>query len=336
MEQEKVPVTGNWIAAVIVTYNRKELLKKCLEAVFSQKDAVSDAIVIDNASTDGTGKFIRDTYGDRPGLIYVNTGENLGGAGGFQVGVREAVNRNYSYIWIMDDDTLPNESALSALLCADRKLDGRWGFLSSVAYWTDGSICRMNIQKRNIFKHIGEREYNSDIASVKMCSFVSLLVRSDVVRELGLPIGEYFIWTDDYEFTGRISRKYPCYMVPESKVVHAMKSHIRVNFAKDDASRIDRYHYIYRNDVHCYRQYGLAGWCYILLKDAYTIFDILRHSETEKGKKIKVVLRGFHEGLTFRPMIEKIGGGVLCNALKLFCPSVYLPIGIVLERSNAA
>lgn len=271
--------------AVVVTYNRKELLKQCLEAVFHQEGIGCDALVIDNNSTDGTGDFIASVYAGDPRLIYINTKKNLGGAGGFQVGVREAILRNYEYVWIMDDDTLP-----------------------SVAYWTDGSICRMNIQKKNIFKHIGDNEYRSERAQIKMCSFVSLLVRSDVIRELGLPIGEYFIWTDDYEFTGRISRKYPCYMVPGSRVIHAMKNHIRVNFAKDDASRIDRYHYIYRNDVHCYRQYGLAGWCYILLKDVYTVMDILRHSEGDKLKKIKVIFHGFMEGLKFHPTVEKMGG----------------------------
>lgn len=291
--------------AVIVTYNRKMLLKQCIDKILGQRNAVCDVIVVDNASTDGTEQMVRKEFSLKQ-VIYKNTGANLGGAGGFEYGIKEAIRCGYKYIWIMDDDTLPKENALSELFKADEKLGGDWGFLSSVAYWTDGNVCRMNIQKKNIFKHIGKKEYQSDIAPIKMCSFVSLLVKSAVIKEVGLPIGEYFIWTDDYEFTGRISRKYPCYMVPGSKVVHAMKMHLRVNFARDDASRIERYHYIYRNDVHCYRQYGLAGWCYILLKDIYTIFDILINSKTNRMKKTKVVLRGFIEGLKFYPQIKTV------------------------------
>jgi len=299
----------NEIAAVIVTYNRKELLKQCIDKLLSQKIISCDVVIIDNASTDGTNDMIQEQY-ERPEIIYINSGSNLGGAGGFQLGVKEAVILGYKYVWIMDDDTLPESNALLELMSADKKLEGNWGFLSSVAYWTDGSICRMNIQKKNIFRHIGKKEYQTDIAPITMCSFVSLLVKSSIVKELGLPIGEYFIWTDDYEYTGRISKKYPCYMVSGSRVIHAMKNHLRVNFAKDDASRIERYHYIYRNDVHCYRQYGILGWCYIILKDAYTILDILRHSKEDRMKKIKVIFRGFSEGLKFHPTIEKIGGGV--------------------------
>lgn len=294
----------NQTAAVVVTYNRKNLLRICVTKLLGQTGVACDVIIIDNASTDGTAEMIHTEF-DKPAVIYENTGRNLGGAGGFEYGVEKAVRMGYEYIWIMDDDTLPEKSALEALFAAGKKLNGQWGFLSSVAYWTDGSICRMNIQKKDIFRHIGKKEYAMETAPIKMCSFVSLLVKREVIREVGLPIGAYFIWTDDYEFTGRISKKYPCYMVSESKVIHAMKRHTRVDFATDDASRIERYHYIYRNDVHCYRQYGIAGWAYILLKDVYTVFHILKNAKGERRKRIRTVCQGFWEGLRFAPPIKR-------------------------------
>ena len=289
--------------AVVVTYNRKELLKQCIDRLLRQEGVSCDVIIVDNASTDGTQEMFMCQY-DRAEVIYANTGTNLGGAGGFQYGVKKAVSMGYEYVWIMDDDTLPEKTALYELFEADRELNGEWGFLSSVAYWTDGNICRMNIQKKNIFRHVGEKEYYKKYSFVKMCSFVSLLVKSEVVKEIGLPIGEYFIWTDDYEYTGRISCKYPCYMVPGSKVVHAMKVHTRVNFATDDETRIDRYRYIYRNDVHCYSQYGWRGWLYIILKDIYTLLNILLNARGSRIKRIRIVGKGFIEGLSFKPFIE--------------------------------
>ena len=293
------------VCAVIVTYNRKEKLQKCIECLLGQEGASCDVLIVNNASTDGTEQMIEEQY-TIPQLIYYNTGKNLGGAGGFEIGVSMAVQRGYSYIWMMDDDTWPSKSALFELLKADHELNGNWGFLSSLAYWIDGTICRMNIQKRGIFKHVNNREYSKNISPVKMCSFVSLLVKSNVVKEIGLPIGDYFIWTDDYEFTGRISKKYKCYMVTESKVVHAMKEHIRVDFARDDASRMERYHYIYRNDIHCYRQYGIRGWIYIILKDVYTVLNVLVHSRSSKLAKIKIIIKGVKEGLRYNPEIRRI------------------------------
>lgn len=307
----------NKVVAVVVTYNRKKLLRKCISHILNQKNASSDVLVIDNASTDGTEVMIAEEF-SLPEVIYFNTGANLGGAGGFQYGVKQAVLCGYEYVWIMDDDTLPEEDALYELFEADKKLNGDWGFLSSVAYWTDGNICRMNIQKKNIFKHVGEKDYAREIAPIKMCSFVSLLVKANVVEEVGLPIGEYFIWTDDYEYTGRISRKYKCYMITKSKVVHAMKNHTRVNFATDDTSRMHRYHYIYRNDVHCYRQYGIKGWVYIISKNLYSIVNVLINSKQKRIEKIQILVAGFREGIGFEPQIEfvkskilKSGGGNL-------------------------
>lgn len=296
-------LTDNNIAAVVVTYNRKELLRQCIQKLLNQKEISCDVFVIDNASTDGTAEMVKEEF-DCPQVIYHNTGSNLGGAGGFQFGVKKAVEAEYEYVWIMDDDTFVEENALRAFMDTDKDLKGNWGFLSSVAYWTDGNICRMNIQKRNIFKHIGKKEYAMKYAPIKMCSFVSLLVKTKVIKEVGLPIGEYFIWTDDYEFTGRISKKYPCYVVPESRVVHAMKRHTRVDFATDSTDRMERYHYIYRNDVHCYRQYGVLGWLYIISKNMYTVLNILLHSKEAKGKKIRIVIKGMIEGIRFQPKIE--------------------------------
>lgn len=295
----------NKTAAVVVTHNRKELLGQCIDRLLKQREKLCDVIVVDNASTDGTQEMVMHQY-KAPEVIYVNTGANLGGAGGFQYGVKKAVLLGYEYVWIMDDDTLPEETALYELFEADKGLNGEWGCLSSVAYWTDGSICRANIQKKNIFKRVGEKEYDKEYSLVRMCSFVSLLVKSDVIKVVGLPIGEYFIWTDDYEYTGRISAKYPCYMVPSSRVVHAMKIHTRVNFATDDVSRIDRYRYLYRNDVHCYRQYGGCGWLYIILKNIYTFLNILINSKDSRIDRIKVLYTGFRTGLYFKPDIEMI------------------------------
>ncbi len=98
-------------AAVVVTYNRKDLLEKCIDRLRQQKNAACDIIIVDNASTDGTADMIKCQY-NVPEVIYMNTGANLGGAGGFQYGVKQAVLLGYEYVWIMDDDTLPQETAL--------------------------------------------------------------------------------------------------------------------------------------------------------------------------------------------------------------------------------
>ena len=101
----------NKTAAVVVTHNRKELLGQCIDRLLKQREKFCDVIVVDNASTDGTQEMVMHQY-KASEVIYVNTGANLGGAGGFQYGVKKAVLSGYEYVWIMDDDTLPEETAL--------------------------------------------------------------------------------------------------------------------------------------------------------------------------------------------------------------------------------
>lgn len=139
-----------------------------------------------------------------------------------------------------------------------------------------------------------------------MTSFVSMLVKTDVIRDVGLPKKEYMIWTDDYEFSGRISRKYPVYLVTNSVVNHEMKENKKPNFAIETPDRLDRYKYLYRNDVDCYRQFGLKGWAYIILKDCYGTVNVLLYSKSDKMKKIKIIWQSFGEGLKFKPEISKI------------------------------
>ena len=161
------------IAAVIVTFNRKELLFQCIDCLENQTVGKPDILVIDNASTDGTGEDLVQLV--RSGRInYFNTGENLGGAGGFSFGIERAAELGYEYIWLMDDDTMAHPDTLEKLLEADRGLSGNYGFLSSTALWTDGSKCLMNVQKKDVFSHLSGEE--KPIEKIGVATFVLSLI----------------------------------------------------------------------------------------------------------------------------------------------------------------
>jgi len=287
-------------AAVIVTYNRKELLCECIEAVLAQKRTAPDIIVIDNHSTDGTAEAIRSYEGIR----YFDTGSNLGGAGGFQYGIRKGVELGYDYLWLMDDDCIPRPGALAALM--KNEPDHPYGFLTSKVLWRDGSICKMNVQRAELTKNVSDFS-KGHVQPVVMASFVSLFLRTDVVRELGLPIKEFFIWTDDWEFTRRISRKYPCYLVTDSVVVHKSKLNIKADISSDTPDRLDRFYYLYRNDVYLYRREGFRGFAYEAVRLAAHVARVLVKSD-HKLARISKILTGTAAGLGFNPEIEYVEG----------------------------
>lgn len=131
-------------AAIIVTYNRLEKLKKCVRLLM-KSETPCDIIIVNNASTDGTWEWLQAIDDDR--VSVVNQEVNVGGAGGFSIGVRKGVEIGYDYIWMMDDDCMVRPDSLTRLLEADTVLGGDYWWLSSIALWTDGSPCAMNRQK---------------------------------------------------------------------------------------------------------------------------------------------------------------------------------------------
>ncbi|HJB46595.1 MAG TPA: glycosyltransferase family 2 protein [Candidatus Mediterraneibacter surreyensis] len=288
------------IAAVVVTYNRKELLSECVGAVLEQTYPV-DILIVDNASTDGTRQELEELICQGK-IQYINTGANLGGAGGFHVAVREAVSRKYDYIWLMDDDTIPEKDALLTLVQAGKDTKGNFGFLSSKAVWKDGNVCRMNEQK-----FMGSEVVNGKkFTKCRQATFVSLFLPSRVVFQIGLPIKEFFIWGDDVEYTRRISEKYTCYYVPESVVLHKTANNEGSNIATDDVSRMDRYRYAYRNEVYIARKENFSRKLYQISKIAFHIARVILKSDGYKWKKIKIIIGASVEGLKFRPSVEYI------------------------------
>ena len=137
------------VAAIVVTYNRKKLLLENIKALLAQTYRDLDILIIDNCSTDGTKDAIQE-YIKNKSIIYVNTGSNLGGAGGFQYGIKYASKNNYDNVWVMDDDGMPTPTALEELMKADKYLKGNYGYLSSKTLWKDGKICTMNVQRKNL------------------------------------------------------------------------------------------------------------------------------------------------------------------------------------------
>lgn len=295
------------IAAVVVTYNRKELLEKCLGHLLEQSVGC-DVLLVDNASTDGTGAWAQAFSAAREAVYYRNTGANLGGAGGFNFGIRWAVEAGYTHVWIMDDDTLPEKNALEMLLEADELLLGEYGFLSSVALWTDGTYCRMNKQKLNagFFEHIGLLEYG--LIEAKQATFVSCLFRAEVIAKAGLPIKEFFIWGDDIEYTRRLSvrMKLPCYLVGKSRVIHAMKENNGSSIALDMPQRIGRYNYAFRNENYLYRKEGFRGFVFYTAKCALNMLRILRFAKDHRLSRMAIIVKQYILGLAFNPEVEYV------------------------------
>lgn len=292
--------------AVIVTYNRLALLKECIDALVHSTEP-TDILVVNNASNDGTDLYLNSLINALKCKIYVyNLSTNLNGAGGFNYGIKETAKLDYEYIWLMDDDTVVSPDSLKKLYEADAELNGKWGFLSSKVLWKDGSICRTNVQRKKVARRI--TNFTDRFVKVDFCSFVSCLLKKNDIIKYGLPIKEFVIWTDDLEYTRRFTFDKPGYLINDSVVTHKCRENIGVNIVKDTSDRLERYKYIYRNDVYCFKREGIRGILYTVVRNIYHIFRILLFSTNDKILKISYIINGFKEGIKFNPKVEYIKG----------------------------
>jgi rhamnopyranosyl-N-acetylglucosaminyl-diphospho-decaprenol beta-1,3/1,4-galactofuranosyltransferase len=102
------------VLAAVVTYNRRELLSRCLDQLEAQSRPIDQILVINNGSTDGTLAMLQDR-----GILFV-TQENVGSAGGWHRGIQHALEHGYEAVWLMDDDGYPDQQALMTLIAALR------------------------------------------------------------------------------------------------------------------------------------------------------------------------------------------------------------------------
>ena len=212
------------VCAVVVTYNRRDLLEECLAALKGQSRGLDHILVVDNASTDGTPELVRTSH---PEVELLEMPQNEGGAGGFHEGMKHATEEGYDWLWLMDDDTIPRPDALERLLSALDRMDGLPEpiMLGSKAIWTDGNWHPMNFVGARLADYPSFLDASTrGLISVRTVTFVSLLVKSDAVRRYGLPLKNYFIWSDDIEWTARVLMHERGYLVADSVVEHKTKT----------------------------------------------------------------------------------------------------------------
>jgi rhamnopyranosyl-N-acetylglucosaminyl-diphospho-decaprenol beta-1,3/1,4-galactofuranosyltransferase len=241
------------VVAVVVTYNRRDLLGEALTALAGQTRPPDAVVVVDNASTDGTAEFVRAKF---PDVRLLELTGNTGGAGGFAAGLARALELDAELVWLMDDDTVPEPTALAALLAAREKVPGPPVLVASRVVWTDGRDHPMNTPRAKPGARAAELAAARDAGCVpiRSASFVSILVEAAAVRERGLPIADYFLWNDDFEFTTRLLRGRVGVLCPESLVVHKTKV-----FGSTDADPGERFFFEVRNKVWLFtRSPGLA------------------------------------------------------------------------------
>lgn len=191
------------ITAVVVTYNRRALLIRCIEYLRKQTIRLDNIIVVNNGSTDGTAEWL-DSQTDLEKIHQ----ENVGGSGGFYRGIQHAYEKGYDWIWCMDDDVYPEADCLERLLEQDNEAVGILCPLRK----QEGKVFITEIKRFNLtnpFKSLhydvlrSEDVKNNAAISIEGMAFEGPLIKRVVVEKIGLPNKDLFLLYDDSDYSYR-------------------------------------------------------------------------------------------------------------------------------------
>ena len=242
----------NTIAAIVVTYNRKDCLLNCLEAIRRQTLAPDVIYIIDNHSTDGTSDTLYDNhyiadkipqfvkedhksesqikslyYDSSIPILYIYKSENTGGAGGFYTGMKTAYEDGYKWLWMMDDDGIPAEDGVEQLLRYSCKYELKFAN-ALVLNINDKHSLSFFLDKKN--KNSLDDYANKDVVYDRITPFNGSFIHREVPEKIGFIKKEMFIWGDEMEYYHRCMYKKLCIgTVVKSIHYHPINTETAVN-----------------------------------------------------------------------------------------------------------
>ena len=284
--------TRETVAIVVVTYNRADMLRGLLDGLTKLDQPADAVIVVDNASTDHTAQVLAEAV--TPNLQVIDSPENLGGAGGFHLGTKAAVEQGWDRLYLIDDDVVPAHDCLEVLLAQDEDC------LFSVREDRNGELIELAALKFDLRNPLAikpktaavmdtypTRDSMPERVPVENVAFEGFMIRRTVLEEIGLPDPSYFIFYDDVDLAIRARRA--------GRTIWAVRDAVLVrqlDFSQQHDLAGWKGFYMYRNLFVVHLRYGenvlvrLKPW---LITAAVVLLSPLRGGKHEAVNVIKAL-----------------------------------------------
>lgn len=186
------------VCAMIVTFNRRDLLRECLMALQSQVRPLDEILIVNNASSDGTREMLEAEF---PDCKVLNMTENTGASGGYYAGTKWSYDSGFDWTWIIDDEGRAAPDCLEKLMAHARPNS----VLSPVKRDSSGRLYGFFAWRRrnvDVTAEIvaGGRTVSGDF----LFDFTATLISRLIIDQIGLPNKDFIIWFDDFEYAFRV------------------------------------------------------------------------------------------------------------------------------------
>ena len=197
---------------IILNWNGWRDTVDCVESCRKLSYPSVRILIVDNGSTDGSEAILRERF---PDLDVIRTGDNLGFAGGNNVGITCALERGAEYVWLLNNDTVVEPDALSGLVQVAESDDSIGMAGSKIVYYDDperlwyaGAILDPARPHCPAHRGLGERDRGqyADTAETGYVTGCSLLARREMIEEVGLLDDDLFLYFEDVDWSARARR----------------------------------------------------------------------------------------------------------------------------------
>lgn len=189
------------VAAAIATFNRRDVLCQCLRAMLAQTWPLDEIVVVDNASSDGTDAMVTAEF---PSVRLVRLAENTGAAGGFAAGLEAGVAGGNDWVWVFNDDDIPEPEALATMLAAAAALPPRTGIVGCARRDAAGNPYGLGLRWRHRHIPVPPADPAGPPIRVDVVTFSGTLVRAELVRDVGVPKRQFFMMLEDLDYCLRV------------------------------------------------------------------------------------------------------------------------------------
>jgi GT2 family glycosyltransferase len=212
------------VACVVLNWNGWADTIECLSALKECDYPQLTLLIVDNGSTDDSVTRIRTAH---PDVLLLESGKNLGFAAGNNIGIRYALSQGADYVWLLNNDTKPAPTAVSALV-AKALADERLGAVASICYHADAPsvVQAWGGSRVNLWIGYGRLcKESRDDDWLHTLNGTSILITREALEDVGLLDESFFLYWEDTEFCLRLRKKgWRIGAAPESRILHKVSA----------------------------------------------------------------------------------------------------------------
>lgn len=308
-----------YVAIIIVNWNNYNDTIECLENLKLQTYKNFKIYLVDNGSTNDSLQYLKnyvDKNSNEINVELINSNINYGFAGGNNIAIKKALYEKYEFMWLLNNDTVADPMALQKLVQIMLN-DFKVGISGSKIYYLNntkkiwfagGEINTWTGKPIHIgYQEIDDKDLYSENKEVGYITGCSMLIRTDVIEQIGGLPDYYFLYYEETEFNLMAKKHgWKIIFVPASKIFHKVSS---TTGGENSTSPMVNYYFLRNQFWLIYKTQPFFKYyvCYafVLLKGLKRAILTLSHNNKNKWKNIKAIFRALFDAYWLRSYTKK-------------------------------